>query len=59
MNHIQVLVSCAYMRGVEDLQHRTIAEFAQFIEEVMSDKPEYEEYRFDWNNHRAIEKWVL
>ena len=40
MNHIQMLASCAYMRGVEGLQHRTIAEFAQFVEDVMSDKPE-------------------
>lgn len=58
MNHIQMLVSCAYMRGVVDLQHRTIAEFAQFVEDVMSDKPEYQKYRFDWNSHDAIEKWV-
>ena len=49
MNHLQMLVSCAYMRGVTDLQHRTIAEFAQFVdvEDVMSDKPKYREYMFD------------
>ncbi len=58
MNHIQMLVNCAYMRGVADLQHRTIAEFAQFVEDVMSDKPEYQKYRFDWNSHDAIEKWI-
>lgn len=58
MNHIQMLVGCAYMRGVPDLQHRTIAEFAQFVEDVMSDKPEYQKYKFDWNSHDAIEKWI-
>lgn len=58
MNHIQMLVSFSYMRGVPGLQHRTIAEFAQFVEDVMSDKPEYQKYKFDWNSHDAIEKWV-
>ena len=56
--HIGLLVSCAYMRGVGNLQHRTIAEFAQFVEDVMSDKPEYQKYRFDWNNRDAIEVWI-
>ena len=56
--HIGLLVSCAYARGVANLQHRTIAEFAQFVEDVMSDKPEYQKYRFDWNNRDAIETWI-
>jgi hypothetical protein len=58
MDHIQMLVSCAYMRGVPNLQHRTIAEFAQFVEDVMSDKPEYQKYSFDWNSNDAVERWV-
>jgi len=56
--HIGLLVSCAYARGVGNLQHRTIAEFAQFVEDVMSNKPEYQKYRFDWNNSDAIETWI-
>lgn len=56
--HIGLLVSCAYARGVANLQHRTIAEFAQFVENVMSDKPEYQKYRFDWNSEDAIETWI-
>ena len=56
--HIGLLVSCAYMRGVGNLQHRTIAEFAQFVEDVMSDKSEYQKYRFDWNSRDAIEMWI-
>lgn len=56
--HIGLLVSCAYARGVSNLQHRTIAEFAQFVEDVMSDKPEYQKYSFDWNSKDAIETWI-
>lgn len=56
--HIGLLVSCAYMRGVGNLQHRTIAEFAQFVENVMSDKPEYQKYIFDWNDRNAIATWI-
>ena len=56
--HIGLLVSCSYARGVANLQHRTIAEFAQFVEDVMSDNPEYQKYRFDWNSSRAIEIWI-
>lgn len=56
--HIGLLVSCAYARGVANLQHRTIAEFAQFVEDVMSDKPEYQKYRFEWNSRHAIETWI-
>ncbi len=54
--HIRLLTSCAYMRNVGNLQHRTIAEFAQFVEDVMSGKcPKYE---FDWNDKNAIEIWI-
>ena len=56
--HIGLLTSCAYARGVANLQHRTIAEFAQFVEDVMSGNPEYKKYEFDWNSHDAIETWI-
>ena len=56
--HIGLLISCSYARGVANLQHRTIAEFAQFVECVMSDKPEYQKYIFDWNSQYAIETWI-
>lgn len=57
--HIRLLISCAYARGVANLQHRTIAEFAQFVEDVMSDKPNYQKYQFDWNSKDAIETWIV
>jgi len=56
--HIGLLISCAYARGVANLQHRTIAEFAQFVENVISDKPGYQKYAFDWNSRDAIETWI-
>ena len=55
--HIGLLVSCAYMRNVSDLQHRTIGEFAQFVENVM--KGEFPKYEFDWNEKDAIETWIV
>ena len=54
--HIGLLSSCAYMRGVGNLQHRTIAEFAQFVEDVMGGK--FPQYAFDWNSKDAIEIWI-
>ncbi len=55
--HIGLLVSCAYMRNVGNLQHRTIAEFNQFVEDVMKGKlPKYE---FGWNDKDAIEMWIV
>ena len=54
--HIGLLVSCAYMRNVSNLQHRTIGEFAQFVESVM--KGEFPKYEFDWNDKDAIEMWI-
>lgn len=55
--HIGLLVSCAYMRNVGNLQHRTIGEFNQFVEDVMKGKlPKYD---FDWNSNDAIEKWIV
>lgn len=54
--HIGLLISCAYARGVANLQHRTIAEFAQFVEDVMKGK--YPKYEFDWNSTDAIETWI-
>lgn len=56
--HIGLLTSCSYVRGVGNLQHRTIAEFAQFVENVMSNNSEYQKYRFDWNRSDAIEVWI-
>lgn len=56
--HIGLLVSCAYMRNAGNLQHRTIEEFAAFVENVMSDKPEYQKYSFYWNGSSAIETWI-
>jgi len=57
---IGLLKSCAYMRGVPELQHRTIAEFAQFVEDVMRSKGEgeYGKYQFEWNSTDAIEMWI-
>ena len=55
--HIGLLASCAYMRNVGNLQHRTIAEFAQFVEDVMSGK--FPKYEFDWNDKDAIETWIV
>lgn len=54
--HIGLLYACAYMRNVGNLQHRTIAEFAQFVEDVMKGK--YPNYEFDWNDKDAIETWI-
>lgn len=54
--HIGLLISCAYMRNVSNLQHRTIGEFAQFVESVM--KGEFPQYEFDWNDKNAIEIWI-
>ena len=56
--HIGMLVACAYMRNVAGLQHRTIHEFSQFIEDVMSGKEELKKYQFDWNDHNAIRIWI-
>lgn len=55
--HIGLLSSCAYMRNVGNLQHRTIAEFAQFVEDVMGGK--FPKYEFDWNDRDAIETWIV
>lgn len=55
--HIGLLVSCAYMRNVGNLQHRTIGELAQFVESVM--KGEFPKYEFDWNEKDAIETWIV
>jgi hypothetical protein len=55
--HIGLLVSCAYMRNVGNLQHRTIGEFAQFVESVI--KRELPKYEFDWNENDAIETWIV
>lgn len=55
--HIGLLVSCAYMRNVGNLQHRTIGEFSQFVESVI--KRELPKYEFDWNEKDAIETWIV
>jgi hypothetical protein len=54
--HIGLLTSCAYIRNVSNLQHRTIGEFAQFVESVM--KGDFPKYEFDWNEKDAIETWI-
>jgi hypothetical protein len=56
--HIAMLVSCAYMRNVTTLQHRTIHEFAWFVDNVVDGNPGFEKYRFDWNGQDAIETWI-
>jgi hypothetical protein len=56
--HIGMLISCAYLRNVACLQHRTIHEFSQFVEEVMNNKEKFKKYQFDWNDHNAIETWI-
>ena len=59
MDSIQKLYDCAYNRGVGNLQHRTLLEFAIFIENVIWSKdPEYEKYQFEWNGSNAIEIWI-
>ena len=59
MDSIQKLYDCAYNRGVDNLQHRTLLEFAIFIENVIWSKDsEYEKYQFDWNESNAIEIWI-
>lgn len=55
---INQLVACAYLRNTVSLQHRTIHEFAQFIDDVMSNKAGFENYKFDWNAHDAIPTWI-
>ncbi len=59
IDYTRLLIDCAYKRGIPQLQHRIIHQFAQFVEDVMSDKPEYEKYRtFDINSTDAIEQWI-
>ena len=59
MNPIQKLYECAYNRGVGNLQHRILLEFATFIENVIwSGEQEYDIYKFEWNEPRAIEIWI-
>lgn len=59
INYSGLLISCAYMRNIPHLQHRTISEFAQFVEDVMSRKPKCEKYcDFDINSTDAIEQWI-
>ena len=60
MKHLEMLYDCAYGRGVETLQHRTLLELAAFIESVIwSGEEEFKKkYEFDWNRHDAIEIWI-
>ena len=57
-DNINLLESCAYMRNVITLQHRTIHEFSQFVEDVMSNKEEFIKYQFDWNDRDTIRIWI-
>lgn len=57
-DNINLLESCAYMRNVSTLQHRTIHEFSQFVEDVMAGKGELIKYQFDWNDRDAIRTWI-
>ena len=53
------LYNCAFLRNVYGLQHRTIAEFAWFVQEVIwSKNPKCEKYMFDFNSKDAIETWI-
>lgn len=60
IDYSTLLISCSYMRNIPNLQHRTISEFAQFMEDVMSGKDEYKKYLsgFDFNKRDAIEIWI-
>lgn len=53
-----LLIKCAFMKNVPWLQHRTIAEFAMFVEDVMSNKLGCEKYSFDFNSTDAIRTWI-
>jgi len=60
MDYIQKLKHCAYERGVGNLQHRTIAEFAWFVNSVIWDgTDEFKaKYAFDWHASNALETWI-
>lgn len=58
IDYAGLLIACSFRRGVPQLQHRTIAEFAQFVEDVMSNKKEYEKYKFDINSTDDIRTWI-
>ena len=60
MNHIDMLYKCAYDRGVETLQHRTLIELAGFIDMVIwsGDEDFKKKYGFNWNEKNAIETWI-
>lgn len=60
MDYIQMLKKCAHDRGVENLQHRTIAEFAWFVNAVIHDgTDEFKaKYAFDWCGINALETWI-
>jgi hypothetical protein len=62
------LVKCASLRGVENLQHRVLADFAWFVDSIIhhrwDDKPfpQYEclkKYydRCQWNDKDALVQW--
>lgn len=61
IDYAGLLIGCSYRRGVSRLQHRTIAEFAQFVEDVMSSKHNVEmnKYKFDINDTDAIRTWIV
>ena len=60
MDHIGMLYKCAYERGVETLQHRTLLELADFIDRVIwsGDESFKKKFEFDWNQKNAIELWI-
>lgn len=57
-DNTNLLMSCAHMRNVYNLQHRTIHEFSDFIEDVMQNKKGFQKYQFDFNNTDAITTWI-
>ena len=57
-DNINLLEICANLRDVNNLQHRTIHEFSQFIDDVISNKEYYKKYQFNCNNHNAIRIWI-
>ncbi len=60
VNHIDMLYKCAYDRGVETLQHRTLIELADFIDMVIwsGDEEFKKKFEFNWNKKDAIGTWI-
>lgn len=57
-DNINLLEMCADLRGINNLQHRTIHEFSQFIDLVIKDAEDYGQYQFNINGTNAIRIWI-